>query len=149
MKIIKLAFLFFLVLTFTENIYSQGYFVPGKGEYVPEEKFKTNIQTDLSKYTGTYTAVSETYESGYTYYITTRDNVLDILIVGSASMDGESWQQDSSFVKGVTVENGKFSINNNQIFYGGLGDMNFRFVKVSYKAEGKTINAEGLVMEEY
>jgi hypothetical protein len=148
----KKHFLFFLVIIFVftaDFLKAQGYFIAARGEYVISSSFKTNIQSDLSKYNGTYVAASETYESNYTYEITSRDNSLDILIIGAASMDGENWEKDSAFIKGVTVQDGKFTLNSNKVFYGNSGNINFRFVKVTYKLDGKTVKAEGIVMEEY
>lgn len=53
------------------------------------------------------------------------------------------------FLKGIDVQEGKFKIDNSIIGYGNFGNSNFRFVKVTYKLDGKTIKAEGLIMEEY
>jgi hypothetical protein len=145
-----IALLFSVFIIFVSNqLLAQGYFVSSTGNYLSADKFKTNAQNDLSKYEGVYTAVSETYESSYTYIITSHDNVLDILLISAACMDGENWEQDTVSLKGINVQEGKFKIDNSTIGYGNFGNSNFRFVKVTYKLDGKTIKAEGLVMEEY
>lgn len=145
-----IAFLFSVLLIFiTNQLAAQGYFVSSSGNYLNSDKFKTNIQNDISKYEGSYTAVSETYESAYTYIISSNANTIDITVIASACMDGENWEQDTVFLKDIDVQEGKFKIDNSTIGYGNFGNSNFRFVKVTYKLDGKNINVEGLVMEEY
>ncbi|HEY5122196.1 MAG TPA: hypothetical protein VIK14_00520 [Ignavibacteria bacterium] len=70
----KAYFLFLVLFTFllSGKIYSQGYFVAFAGDYVNSSNFNTNIQNDLSKYTGIFIAVSEIYESNYLFKLTER-----------------------------------------------------------------------------
>jgi hypothetical protein len=145
-----IVFLFGLLIIATSNsLLAQEYFVSTSGNYVNSNSFKTNIQNDLSKYEGVYTAVSETYESAYTYIISSNANSIGLTIISSACMDSENWEQDTVFLKDINVQEGKFKTDNSTIGYGNFGNSNFKFVKVTYKLDGKTIKAEGLVMEEY
>lgn len=142
-----IALLFSVLFIFISNqLLAQGYFVSSTGNYLSPEKFKTNIQNDLSKYEGSYSAVSETFESSYTYKIINRDYILDIIVISAACEDGENWQQDTLFFKDIIVKDGKFTIKD---VPENFGNSNYRFVKVTYKLDGKNIKAEGLVMEEY
>jgi hypothetical protein len=136
--------IFFIIIS--NQLFAQGYFVASAGDYINSGNFKTNIQKDLSKYSGTYVAASETYESNYTFIVTDKENVLDILIVSAACEDGENWQQDTLAFKDVIVKDGKFTIND---VPGNFGNKIFRFVKATYKLDSKSVKAEGLVMEEY
>ena len=141
-----------LLILFTlasASLLAQGYFVGPIGDYLPESNFKTHSESNLQKYAGTYIAVSETYESAYTFTITPSENSLDILLIGGACMDGETWQYDTVSYKNISVANGKFTLADNPIDYGGSGNQRFRFAKVTYKYDGKTVNTEGILMEDY
>ncbi|HEY5122652.1 MAG TPA: hypothetical protein VIK14_02840 [Ignavibacteria bacterium] len=148
----KKTFLLVLVLSaflLSGKIYSQGYFVEGAGKYINEDKFKTNIQEDLTKYEGTYRAISESYESCYIFNVSICGEVLDIVFIYGGSDDGgENWGWDTTVYKGITVINGKFALNDIQE---NFGNANFRFVKVTYQRErdNKAIKNEGFVMEDY
>jgi len=141
---------FFVLLAFCNISFSQdGYFISTAGNYVSKNSFKTVSYNNLEKYAGVYSGSSETYESNYTYIIKSIGNTLEIILISSASMDGENWSADTLKFNNVKVENGKYTLDNNSTGYGGSPNVNFRFVKVAYKVDGKTVNAEGLVMEDY
>lgn len=89
--------LFVFSFLISNQILSQGYFISSSGNYLSTDKFRTNAQNDLSKYEGSYTAVSETYESAYTFIISPNTNSVDLNIISSACMDGENWEQDTFF----------------------------------------------------
>ena len=135
----------FFIESSCNNTLAQIYFVSGAGNYVNEKYFKTNSQSQLSNYEGSYRAVSETYESNYIFDITSMNGKLNIrAICGHTEDGGENWYSDTLIFENVLVENGEFRIDVN-------GNTNFRFVKVIYKSEEskKNITSTGIVMEEY
>ena len=155
MKTINTFFLFILIFCTTELLDAQGYFVANAGEYINSSNFKTNSQKDISKYEGKYVAASETYESNYTFEVTTQGNSLNIKMISCGTMDGgEYWDCDTTYFKDVTIANGQFTLNFSNVI--GFNDEtapihNFRFVKCTYKQEGssKNIKSEGIAWEEF
>lgn len=135
----------FFILFSCNNIFAQGFFVTGAGSYINEKYFKTNSQSQISNYEGSYEAVSETYESNYIIDIKSKNEKLNIrAICGHTEDGGENWYSDTLIFENVLVENGEFRIDVN-------GNTNFRFVIVIFKSVEieKNITSTGIVMEEY
>ena len=137
----------------SQTVIAQEYFVLGAGKYIHSSNFETNVQEDLSQYIGIYSAVTETYESSFTFEITVQDNTLNIILIYGATMGIEdNWEQDTSSYKGVFVNDGNFSLDVNVVLNPSVNEIqNFRFVKCWYNREedNKKIESEGLVIEEY
>lgn len=148
MKIVIGAF-FILLASFNISYSQDGYFVSSAGNYINKNSFKTVSFANLDKYKGIYSGASETYESNYTYIIKSNGSTLEILLISAASVDGENCSADTLIYSNVIVENGKFTLEKKSSNYGESSNRNFRFAKVSYKIQGKTINAEGLVIEDF
>ncbi len=147
MKKLLLAASFFSAMFISNMLYSQGYFVAPAGIYVSSSNFKTNVQSDLSKYEGQYIAASETYESNYQFLIVKESDALKITMISGATMDGgENWMMDTLVFRNVTVTKGKFVLTD---IPANFGNPNFRFVNAEYKQDGKSVMSDGLVMEEY
>lgn len=145
----KKILLLLAFLSLFSNAFTQGYFVSSEGEYFNENLFKTNSQTNLQKYSASYTAVSETYESALNFIISAENNSLNITFVYGGCMDGENWQFDTTYISGVTVNNGSFTLSKSQTQFENFDNFNFRFVNVSLKIEGITRKTRGIVLEEY
>ena len=143
----------FVFLFIFQTVYAQGYFVVGAGKYVAASNFSTNVQKDISKYDGKYSATSETYESGFTFEITTQGNVLNIVLIYGATLGIEdNWSQDTTFYKDVAVKDGKYALDLNVRINSELnGIKEFRFVKCTYKQDvsNKNIKSEGIVLVEF
>lgn len=152
-KLIKL-YLIVMISFIASSINAQGYFVASAGNYVSTSNFNMNVQKDVSKYEGKYVAASETYESNYTFDLTTEGNTLNIKMISCGSMDGgEKWDCDTTYFKDIVVANGKFSLNFRNSISGDDSDKiyNYRFVKCVYKHQvsGENIKSEGIVWEEF
>ncbi len=144
-KFLLLSFLILSCLTY--SITAQGYFVASAGTYISSDNFKTNVQSDISKYEGRYIAASETYESNYEYIITMESDDLMVTMISGATMDGgDNWMIDTVIFRNVIVSGGEFTILD---IPANFGNPNFRFVQAEYKVDGKSIISDGLVMEEY
>lgn len=145
MKVVTAHLLILFLIFFVCRASAQGYFVVNAGTYVSQDNFKTNIQNDISKYSGKYVAVSETYESNYIINVSTKGEFLSIVIISAGTMDGgESWESDTAVYDNVSAKNGIFVIET-------AGNKTFRFTNVKYKPEGKNnnITANGILMEEF
>lgn len=119
--------------------------MPDAGVFVKTGSFTTNSQTDLSKFTGTYIAASESYESNYKFEITQSGNALNIIVTYSYTMDGgDNWNSEATKFSNVSVDNGYFYI-------GLYENEKFRFVTGTYKPydKKKKVTVPGIVMEEY
>lgn len=152
-KLIKL-YLIVMISFIASSINAQGYFIASAGDYVSPSNFNTNIQKDIFKYVGKYIATSETYESNYTFELTTEGNTLNIKMISCGSMDGgEKWDCDTTYFKDIVVANGKFTLDFRNSISGDDSDKiyNYRFVKCTYKQQGssKNIKSEGIVWEEF
>ena len=145
MKVVITHFLLLFFVFCTCPAIAQGYFIANAGTYISQDNFKTNDQKDISKYSGKYIAVSETYESNYTFNLTNKGEFLNIVVISAGTMDGgENWDTDTTTFDNISVKNGIFVMETH-------GNKTFRFANVKYKPEGKNnyIGAEGIIMEEF
>lgn len=73
--------------------------------------------------------------------------MLIVTVISGATADGgDNWMMDTLIFRNVTVIDGKFTLTDIQ---SNFENPNFRFVKASYKIDGKNRKTEGLVMEDY
>lgn len=136
-----------ITLFISQTIYSQEYFIADEGKYFNSNNFKTNIQENLSNYKGCYIAGSESYESNYSFIVSVQGNELEIVFIyGGSDEGGDNWSYDSTFHKGIKVNEGKFTISD---IPDNFGNNNFRFVKATYSHDGINVKEDGLVMEDY
>jgi len=145
----KSIFPLLIFIFIASNALSQEYYVSSFSSYYPEKLFITNSQSNPDYYNGTYLAVSETYESSICLIINAGNNSLNISLISGVSIDCQDWNFDTTYIYNVPLNNGCFTLSQEQTNFEISGNLNFRLVNSSLYFDGNRFNLHGIIIEEY